>query len=195
MTKRRESKVKRFARALPLVALLGVVLTSAVAPASTYAGSVRSGSNACIPDFAIGGTCYYPSQVIEAEKSLRFRPVTPTTAVGLASNLSLYRLIVSSIAGPNQTTLGGGRITYVYGMIPSHIFDIHLTPRQNPKFVIVEEALGQDNFGTQVHLTRAYTAKWHTYGPWWFVAVGPIPNVALQVLSNLDKRQVRQIGG
>jgi hypothetical protein len=59
----------------------------------------------------------------------------------------------------------------------------------------VEEALGQDNFGKQVNLTRAYTAKWHTYGPWWFVAVGPIPNMALQVLSNLEKGEVRQIGG
>lgn len=132
----------QFARALPLVALLGPVLITAAAPASTYAGSVRSRRNACIPDFAIGGTCYYPSQVIDAEKSLRFRPVTPTTAVGLASTLSLYRVIVSPIAGRNQTTLGGARITYVYGMIPSHILDIHLTPRQNPKFVIVEEALG-----------------------------------------------------
>ncbi len=184
-----------FARAPALVALLGLVLTSAAAPASTYAGSVPSRSNACIPDFAIGGTCYYPSQVIEAERNLRFRPVTPTAAVTLASNLSLYRMIVSPIAGPNQTTLGGGQITYVYGTIPSHIFDIHLTPRQNPKFVIVEEALGQDNFGKQVNLTRAYTAKWHTYGPWWFVAVGPIPNMALQVLSNLEKGEVRQIGG
>jgi hypothetical protein len=98
-----------FARAPALVALLGLVLTSAAAPASTYAGSVPSRSNACIPDFAIGGTCYYPSQVIEAERNLRFRPVTPTAAVTLASNLSLYRMIVSPIAGPNQTTLGGGR--------------------------------------------------------------------------------------
>ncbi len=191
----RKSYMTRFARALALVALLGPALTIAAAPASTYAGSVPSRSNACIPNFPIGGTCYYPSQVIEAEKSLRFRPVTPTTVVTLASNLSLYRVIVSFIAGPNQTTLSGGRITYVYGRIPAHIFDIRLTPRQNPKFVIVEEALGQDNFGKQVNLTRAYTAKWHTHGPWWFVAVGPIPNVALQVLSNLDKRQVQQIGG
>jgi len=151
--------VKRLTRALALVALLSLALTSATVQPSTHASRVPLPNDACIPGFGLSGPCYYPSQVIEAEKSLRFRPVSPTAAVDLASNLSLYRVIVSPIAGPNQTTLPGGRITYVYGTIPAHIFDIRLTPRQNPKFVIVEEALGQDNFGKQVNLTRVYTAK------------------------------------
>lgn len=140
------------------------------------------------------GRCYYPRQVRQAERSAHFRPVNPSAAVAKVSGLPLYRINVDPIAGPNQRTIPGGRLTYVYSRIALPPMDVRFFPRKEPSFVVVEETLGNDNFAKQVTLSRVYTPKWHAYGPWWFVAVGRIPNVALQVFSNLSKAMVRGIG-
>jgi len=172
---------------------IGVILILLSTPLVT--GHIARAQGRCWPpSIGYGGACYYPSQVSQAERSLRFRAVRPTAAVTYASWLQLYRVVVTPIAGPNQSTLPGGWIVYVYGRLPSKVIDLRLTPKTTPKFVMVVETLGHDNFANQVTLGRVYTAKWHAYGPWWFVAVGGIPGVALQVLSNLTKSQVGQIG-
>ncbi len=184
----------QFARALALVALLSLVLTSAAVPASTLASTANARQSS-----SVSGNCCSPSQVARAEARLPAHPLNPQALVHSVTHLKLVRVQIDanesnvSVHRPNNYDT----IQYFFGFIPPATGSLFVHRR--PRFVVVTEIVEQRKpsgiwitpvlSGIQVHpIPAGY------YSP--LVLVSPLPQRRLTFIveSNIPRHRLYLLG-
>lgn len=183
--------MKPFARAL--VALLGLVLTSAAVPPSTLASTANARQSS-----STSGNCCSPSQVARAEARLPARPLNPQALVQSVTRLKLVNFEVSTsghmLAGHPR---GVNTIQYFFGYMPPTAGNLFV--RRRPRFVVVTEIVEQ-LASRGISITPVFTGIHFTpiprgyYSP--LVLVAPLPqrDLTFAIESNIPRSRLRLLG-
>lgn len=187
-----------------IAALMAVSVSAGIVQSAGTQPAVAAQHPACAIQYTGGAraTCYYPTQVAQAERQAPFG-IRPSTAARQVMNLGLAQVIVTqtcdNCASNGWQTSG---IEYLYGALPRG--GDYGRVQAQPKSVLIMEGLGRSrNFpakyvqhfrGMTMEISQAvmdHPYRW--YGPWYLNANFPHRNLSLAIVANTDQGTLKRL--